>query len=143
MAIDDLVTEHRKWMNAALREAHRLNDGYAQHNSTNKKLAIAGLTVLVLSLIIPALYDTFIDDPTSPGYEFHATVSNLYKAQNGEHSTWFTTIIRLDSEKQGEVFAEVDKELYPVLVLQDEVQVGFFTGPSTIKFRVTERIDKN
>lgn len=128
---------------AALREAHQLNDGYAQQNSTNKKLAIAGLTVLVLSLVIPALYNTFSDDPTRPGYEFNATVSNLYKAQNGEHSTWFTTIIRLDSEKQGEVFAEVDKELYPVLVLQDEVQVGFFTGPSTIKFRVTERIDKN
>ena len=128
---------------AALREAHQLNDGYAQQNSTNKKLAIAGLTVLVLSLVIPALYNTFSDDPTRPGYEFNATVSNLYKAQNGEHSTWFSTIIRLDSEKQGEVFAEVDKELYPVLVLQDKVQVGFFTGPSTIKFRVTERIDKN
>ena len=128
---------------AALREAHQLNDGYAQQNSTNKKLAIAGLTVLVLSLVIPALYNTFSDDPARPGYEFNATVSKLYKAQNGEHSTWFTTIIRLDSERQGEVFAEVDKELYPVLVLRDEVQVGFFTGPSTIKFRVTERIDKN
>jgi hypothetical protein len=135
-------TARKKIAAAALREAHRLNDGYAQQNSTNKKLAIAGLTVLVLSLIIPALYDTFIDDPTSPGYEFNATVSNLYKAQNGEHSTWFTTIIRLDSEKQGEVFAEVDKELYPLLVLQDEVQVGFFTGPSTIKFRVIEIVDK-
>ena len=127
---------------AALREAHRLNDGYAQQNSTNKKLAIVGLTVLVLSLIIPALYDTFTDDSIGPGYEFNATVSNLYKAQNGEHSTWFTTIIRLDSKKRGEVFAEVDKELYPVLVLQDEVQVGFFSGPSTIKFRVIGVVDK-
>jgi hypothetical protein len=127
---------------AALREAHRLNDGYAQQNSTNKKLAIAGLTVLVLSLIIPALYDTFSDDPTRPGYEFNATVSKLYKAQNGEHSTWFATIIRLESKKHGEVFVEVDKELYPVLVLQDEVQVGFFAGPSTIKFRVMAIVDK-
>ena len=127
---------------AALREAHQLNDGYAQQNSTNKKLAIVGLTVLVLSLIIPALYDTFTNDPTGPGYEFNATVSKLYKAQNAGHSTWFTTIIRLDSKKHGEVFAEVDKELYPALVLQDEVQVGFFTGPSTIKFRVTGVVDK-
>jgi len=127
---------------AALREAHQLNDGYAQQNSTNKKLAIAGLTILVLSLIIPSLYNTFIDDPTRPGYEFNATVSNLYKAQNGDNSTWFTTIIRLDSEKHGEVFAEVDKELYPVLVLQDKVQVGFFAGPSTIKYRVTGVVDQ-
>jgi len=125
---------------AALREAHKLNDGYAQQNSTNKKMAIVGLTVLVLSLIIPAVYKSFSDDPASPGYEFNATVSNLYKAQNGEQSTWFTTIIRLDSEKHGEVFAEVDKELYPLLVLQDEVKVGFFTGPSTINFRVTEKV---
>ena len=127
---------------AALREAHQLNDGYAQQNSTNKKLAIAGLTILVLSLIIPSLYNTFFDDPTRPGYEFNATVSNLYKAQNGDNSTWFTTIIRLDSEKHGEVFAEVDKELYPVLVLQDKVQVGFFAGPSTIKYRVTGVVDQ-
>ena len=127
---------------AALREAHRLNDGYAQQNSTNKKLAIVGLTILVLSLIIPALYDTLMGDPTRPGHEFNATVSNLYKAQNGEDSTWFTTIIRLDSEKHDEVFAEVDKELYPVLVLRDEVQVGFFTGPSTIKFRVIRVVGK-
>jgi hypothetical protein len=127
---------------AALREAHRLNDGYAQRNSTNKKLAIVGLTVLVLSLIIPSLYDSFSDDPTRAGYEFNATVSKLYKAQNGEHSTWFTTIIRLESKEHGEVFAKVDKELYPALVLQDEVQVGFFTGPSTIKFRVTGIVDK-
>ena len=126
---------------AALREAHRLNDGYAQQNSTNKKLAIAGLTVLVLSLIIPALYDTFSGDPALPGYEFNATVSDLYKAQNGEHSTWFTTIIRLESKKHGEIFAEVDKELYPALTLKDEVQVGFFTGPSTIKFKVTGIVD--
>lgn len=128
---------------AALREAHRLNDGYAQQNSTNKKLAIVGLTVLVLSLIIPALYETFSEDPARPGYEFNATVSKLYKAQNGEDSTWFTTIIRLDSKKHGEVFAEVDKELYPLLVVQDEVQVGFFTGPSTIKFKVTDRVRGN
>ena len=133
-------TARKKIAAEALREAHRLNDGYAQQNSTNKKLAIVGLTVLVLSLIIPALYETFSDDPVRPGYEFNATVSHLYKAQNGQQSTWFTTIIRLDSKKHGEVFAEVDKELYPLLVLQDEVKVGFFTGPSTINFRVTEKV---
>lgn len=136
-------TARRKIAAAALREAHRLNDGYAQQHSTNKKLAIVGLTVLVLSLIIPALYKTFSDDPVRPGYEFNATVSQLYKAQNGQQSTWFTTIIRLDSKKHGEVFAEVDKSLYPLLALQDEVQVGFFTGPSTIKFKVTERVRGN
>ena len=127
----------------ALREAHSLNDGYAQQNSTNKKLAIVGLTVLVLSLVIPAVYRSFTEVSIQPGFEFNATVTHLYRDQNGPDSTWFATIIRLNSEQQGEVYAEVDKELYPTLALDDEVQVGFVEGPSTIKLKVLERASKN
>ena len=127
----------------ALREAHSLNDGYAQQNSTNKKLAIVGLTVLVLSLVIPAVYRSFTEVSIQPGFEFNATVTHLYRDQNGPDSTWFATIIRLNSEQQGEVYAEVDKELYSTLALDDEVQVGFVEGPSTIKLKVLERASKN
>ena len=108
-----------------------------------RKVAIIGLTVLVLSLVIPTIYKSFTDVSVQPGFEFNATVTHLYGDQNGQDSTWFATIIRLNSEEQGEVYAEVDKALYPTLALDDEVQVGLVEGPSTIKLKVIERVSKN
>ena len=133
----------KKMAAAALSEAHNLNDGYAQQNSTNKKLAIVGLTVLVLSLVIPTVYRSFTEVSVQPGFEFNATVTHLYRDQNGPNSPWFATIIRLNSEEQGEMYAEVDKALYRTLALDDEVQVGFVEGPSTIKLKALQRVAEN
>ena len=133
----------KKMAAAALREAHNLSDGYAQQNSTNKKLAVVGLTILVLSLIIPTVYKSFTEVSVQPGFDFNATVTHLYRDQNGPDSSWFATIIRLNAEEQGEVYAEVDKALYRTLVLDDEVQVRYVESPSTIKLKVLERVSKN
>jgi hypothetical protein len=133
----------KKMAAAALSEAHNLSDGYAQQNSTNKKLAIVGLTVLVLSLVIPTVYRSFTEVSVQPGFEFNATVTHLYRDQNGPGSTWFATIIRLNSEEQGEMYAEVDKALYRTLALDEVVQVSYLEGPSTIKLKVLERVSKN
>ncbi len=106
----------------------------------NKRIAIVGVLILVVTFPAVYLYEKVSENFISPEYIFEAGVVELFEAQKKvEDCDSYKIMIKT---KQGKIVrASVNKDTYSELKFGEKVRVGFFKDAYINRFKIIGKKD--